>query len=582
MEVSQVVKAAIKGSIAQPEAAGLVIDLLETDIVTAEVLEDYVKKDGSTSQDKINLNTTYTPSSNVNGDIYYDSDSKTIAAKVTDDVTIKINQDETFLAENINSTILKGQVVYVTDSVNSRPRVQLAKADIIAADSILGIALEDIPFGENGLILTKGIISGLDTDEFFTGSTVYLSESTLGGLSALEPSSINFSVAIGYILVSHTINGSIFINLNQFARIADLTDVVISTPTVDQVLRYNGANWINGTEGASSISTGTTLFLDSNPTIPSGSGPQSVEAFTLLRNPSGSSENIITTVVNNSTSLLKYFIYESPIDGTLIDAGNWNFNTYAMVSQSAGTSTLPIVIRKVVTQVGTISISGIGTSRTATANGTTPFSAGDFNSDLTLATYIQTPNALLRITGYISNISVNVETVSTYTNESTVIYQKHTNLFIDTPNELNNTTVALITSETARPSYLINSTDRLAIAYYAKTTSVINTTFSLYINGINNASYVTTPLVARHNNLAGLQGGSSTERYHVTLAQYNVISNTSGINTGDQDLSDYELNTNKVANLSSPDNIKYPTTLAVKNAIDVVAQQTIINALIFG
>lgn len=41
-----------------------------------------------------------------------------------------------------------------------------------------------------------------------------------------------------------------------------------------------------------------------------------------------------------------------------------------------------------------------------------------------------------------------------------------------------------------------------------------------------------------HNNLTGLQGGnSSTEFYHLTEAEHGVVQNTSGVNTGDQDLS---------------------------------------------
>lgn len=40
-----------------------------------------------------------------------------------------------------------------------------------------------------------------------------------------------------------------------------------------------------------------------------------------------------------------------------------------------------------------------------------------------------------------------------------------------------------------------------------------------------------------HNDLDGLQGGSAAERYHMTSAQHTVIGNTSGTNTGDQDVS---------------------------------------------
>lgn len=613
MEVSQVVQAGIKGSIAHPESAELIIDLLETDIATIQDLENYVNVDGSSTLEKIKLDTNPTLPPLVAGDIYYDTDSKTIAAKVTNNTTIKISQDDTFLAHNIfPTTILKGQVVYVTGVVSGRARVSLARADIILENSIVGIAAEDIAENATGLILTRGIISGLDTDAFFTNSTVYLSDTISGALASDPPvSAVSYSVAVGYILVSHPSNGSIFINLSQSERLADLTDVNIDTPLVDQVLRYNGAYWINGAETSTSASNGASMFLDAAPAIPASA--QSQEAFSLLRNPTPTAESIISTVVNNSTSLLKYFIYQSALGGTSIDAGIWNFSTYATVSNPTAETSIPMVVRKISTQPGTITIMGIGTSRTATAIGATPFVPGDFNATLTQESYLQTPDALFKITGYISSTSVNIETLTTYVNEISVEYSKHSNIFIDTPVEINNTTVGLTTSETARESYPINSSDKLSVAYYATTTATSNVTVSLYINGVDNASYFTTPLVTRHNDLIGLQGGSTTERFHLSQSEYNIVLNTSGINTGDQDLSSFEISANKstsivtdqasntkyptvksvydwatstfqddlgytpenVANkatsLASPDNTKYPTTQAVASAIGALA-----------
>lgn len=565
MKVSQVIQAGVKGSIAHPESAELIIDLLETDIATVQDLENYVNVDGSSTLEKIKLDTNPTLPSLVAGDIYYDSDSKTIAAKVTDNVTLKLSQHDTFTGyNNYPFTMLKGQIVYVTSTMSGKPRISLARADIVEENSIIGIVAEDILQDTSGLIITKGIISGLDTDEFFTNSTVYLSAVTLGALASEAPaSSLAYSVAIGTIIISNATTGSIFINLNQTGRIADLADVEITSPLVDQVLRYNGAYWINGAETSTSASNGASMFLDAAPAIPAS--PQSQGAYSLLRNPTPTAESVISTVVNNSTSLLKYFIYESALGGTYIDAGIWNFSTYATVDNITGNTSIPMVVRKVVAQPGTITIMGIGTSRTATANGATPFVAGDFNATLTQESYLQTPTALFKITGYISSTSVSIETLTTYVNESLVSYTKHSNIFIDTPVEINNTTVGLTTSETARESYSINATDKLSVAYYAKTTSLTNVTVSLYINGINNASYFTTPLVTRHNDLIGLQGGSSTELYHMTLAEYNVLLNTSGTNTGDQDLSSFEEHANKSTSLPADQssNIKYPSVKAV-------------------
>jgi hypothetical protein len=42
-----------------------------------------------------------------------------------------------------------------------------------------------------------------------------------------------------------------------------------------------------------------------------------------------------------------------------------------------------------------------------------------------------------------------------------------------------------------------------------------------------------------HNSIGGLQGGTAGQYYHLTAAQYTVVGNTSGVNTGDQNLSAY-------------------------------------------
>jgi len=60
----------------------------------------------------------------------------------------------------------------------------------------------------------------------------------------------------------------------------------------------------------------------------------------------------------------------------------------------------------------------------------------------------------------------------------------------------------------------------------------------------------------------------STNKRFVTDANLTVINNTSGTNTGDQDLSGYELLSNKATDLTVLNNTLYPTTQAVQNAIN--------------
>jgi len=98
--------------------------------------------------------------------------------------------------------------------------------------------------------------------------------------------------------------------------------------------------------------------------------------------------------------------------------------------------------------------------------------------------------------------------------------------------------------------------------------------------------------IAEHNNTTGIQGGSLTERYHLTAAEHTVVGNTSGVNTGDQNAegvpntptgsisatdvqaaineldSEKEAVSNKVTSISSAStDVQYPSAKAVYSTV---------------
>jgi hypothetical protein len=121
--------------------------------------------------------------------------------------------------------------------------------------------------------------------------------------------------------------------------------------------------------------------------------------------------------------------------------------------------------------------------------------------------------------------------------------------------------------------YLTTETDPVFTAWDKDYTDLINTpTFKT----INNESVVGSGNiqidgVTDHTLLSNIGTNSHAD---IDLALQR-LANTSGNNTGDQDLSGYQLAlgytpenvNNKATNLSNPDNILYPTTLAVSSAL---------------
>lgn len=85
-------------------------------------------------------------------------------------------------------------------------------------------------------------------------------------------------------------------------------------------------------------------------------------------------------------------------------------------------------------------------------------------------------------------------------------------------------TLQLYEIVTVQQAFSINPTDRLIVKVSGETSNTSNTTIHFVFGGTTHYSNVSTPLVTRHNDLAGLQGGTGSgttgEFYHLTSAEY--------------------------------------------------------------
>ena len=308
-----------------------------------------------------------------------------------------------------------------------------------------------------------------------------------------------------------------------YPALSNLTDVVLTSAVTDQILKYNGADWVNGASVAASAGPGVIFYLDSTKTIPAGVGPQTKSMETLLKTPSVAVEVDEDATVNNNTLIIDQYMYNTPLGVATIDAGEWVFDTYTYASSISGTSEVICSIGRVIDSAGIATVTGSGLVRTVTVTGGTPFVAGDYDADLTLTSRVMTSNAVLVITGYTSTSEVTTESLMTYTNESGVTCSVDRYLFQSTTGDIENTTVGLKESIVVEPAFAVNTTDRLTAHYFAKTDNSGDITLHLVHNGTQNYTHFHTPLATKHNDLAGLQGGTTNEYYHLTNAEYTAL-----------------------------------------------------------
>jgi len=176
-------------------------------------------------------------------------------------VTLQIGQETVIRVVNkTGSNLLESQYKVVRirtqaegGAAGQRLAVKLAQANTKANHSgILGVVTEDINNNQEGFITSFGNINKINTtgslqgETWLDGDDLWLSDTVAGGLTNIEPTT--HPVRIGYVLYAHSVNGKIFISLeNGVDELNELHDVKISGATGGDSLQYDATTslWKN-------------------------------------------------------------------------------------------------------------------------------------------------------------------------------------------------------------------------------------------------------------------------------------------------------------------------------------------------
>lgn len=211
---------------------------------------------GISSPDFVQFDTAATPTPAV-GQLNWNSTDGTLEVGLTGgNAVLQIGQEQVVrVLNNTGSTLLNGQVIYITGASGNRPTAALAKANSeTTSESVIGILTEDILNNQQGFATTNGIVHNIDTSAFTDGAMIYLSPTVAGGITATEPVAPEHRVVLGYVIRAHATVGQIFVAIDTGMELAELHDVLISTPTQGQVLTYDTNVWKNHTPYTASAS----------------------------------------------------------------------------------------------------------------------------------------------------------------------------------------------------------------------------------------------------------------------------------------------------------------------------------------
>lgn len=488
---------------------------------------------GITKVDSLSLNLSPVGTLGTEGQVYYDTTWKTMSVRVGNTnppVTVQVGQETmAYVYNGTGSQIDNGSVVYISGSSGVYPSVSLAKADSFATSFVLGVATTNIPDSNYGYVTIRGMINDINTDSFSANDTLYLSADTAGALTNVQPSAGQYDVRVARVIVKDATAGRVYVNVRTAMRVTDLADATIGTDvTVDQVLRFNGTEWVNGNAVTSSASQGIDFFPDDTEIQALTADGNFCEINTLSKTPITATPEVVDTIsVTAATSPVigEAYLYDTALGRTSLDAGIWIFNTYASVNSVLGGRVSSIkrnIFQVVPSGTDTITTAGTGTTRDLTISGGSYFAAGDANADKTLCGYVQTVTGLYPIVEYKSATYVRVKTPTTYKNETTVAGAFWNYLFGIQTGTITSigTSYALYTNESTQGTFTIAATDKIGEMFFG----ISNNTTSVYFthNGTTHYSNFKTPLITLHNNLAGLQGGAANDMYHLTSAQKTV------------------------------------------------------------
>ena len=158
------------------------------------------------------------------------------------------------------STLLKGQVVYLSGATGNRPNALLSQADTEATSSkTIGIVIANIANNSDGYVAVNGTLHDLDTSAFADGVAVWLSATVAGGLTATVPAEPNHSVFIGYIARSHPTQGRLVILIQNGYELNELHGVLISSEANNDLLVYESSSTLWKNKSISTIFGGTPL-----------------------------------------------------------------------------------------------------------------------------------------------------------------------------------------------------------------------------------------------------------------------------------------------------------------------------------
>lgn len=180
-------------------------------------------------------------------------DAKMTTATYDTDVDGVVDAAETVqitVRNSTGSTLLKGQVVYLSGATGNRPNAVLADASLEATSSkTIGLVIASIANNADGQVAVNGTLHDLDTSSFAAGNTLWLSETPGAWQANTPPAEPAHAVFLGYVARSHPTLGRVVLAIQNGYELNELHGVQITSEAANDLLMYDAGTslWVNKT-----------------------------------------------------------------------------------------------------------------------------------------------------------------------------------------------------------------------------------------------------------------------------------------------------------------------------------------------
>lgn len=186
--------------------------IVDTSVATTKKItrEEFFK-----SVDYIGFDTTGVVAAPTEGTLTWDAAEKTLSLGLNGgDVILQIGQEMHYrVRNNTGVQIPNGTVCRFSGVIGASGIITVAPAlanGTYPSNYIVGVATENIPNGEDGLVTHFGKVRGVNTSAFAAGDVLYASPTVSGGFTTTRPEAPNNIVSVAAVLSSGN-NGIILV-----------------------------------------------------------------------------------------------------------------------------------------------------------------------------------------------------------------------------------------------------------------------------------------------------------------------------------------------------------------------------------